>query len=63
MHAPGGLGSGRGGAVAPAGGLLEERLAHLGPAGVVEADEERMGHREDDTTMTPHVIAALPSRR
>ena len=47
--------------MAPAGRLLEQRLAHLGPAGVVEADEERVGHRENDTTMTLDVIAALPS--
>src|ERR1700755_3445740 len=36
---------GRASPVAPGGGALEERLAHLRAAGVVEADEEGVGHR------------------
>jgi hypothetical protein len=32
-------------AVATGGGLFEERLAHLRAAGVVQADEQDLGHK------------------
>jgi hypothetical protein len=45
MDAIAGSGAGRAGPVATLGGAFEEGLAHLRAAGVLEADEEGVGHQ------------------